>query len=130
MFSFEVDDSSTITTSELFDDANSGSIFVLPDSDCDPLIVAAAKVNTSPHIFSERQMRGPRWDTPKQLEIAKMDRLGAKIDLAADDPKIAHLKVVETMWTGRAKIKDDGSWLKDNARCVARGDLHRPSTMP
>jgi hypothetical protein len=53
-----------------------------------------------------------------------MDRLGAKIDVAADDPKIAHLKVVETMWTGRAKIKDDGSWTKDNARCVARGDLH------
>ena len=97
---------------------------MLPNSDCDPLIVAAAKAKTSPHIFSERQMRGPRWDTPKQLEIAKMDRLGAKIDVAADDPKIAHLKVVETMWTGRAKIKEDGSWLKDNARCVARGDLH------
>ena len=124
MFSFEGDDSSTVTTDELFDDANSGSIFVLPNSDCDPLIVAAAKAKTSPHIFSERQMRGPRWDTPKQLEIAKMDRLGAKIDVAADDPKIAHLKVVETMWTGRAKIKEDGSWLKDNARCVARGDLH------
>ena len=70
-------------------------------------------------------MCGPRWDTPKQLEIAKMDRLGAKIDVAADDPRIAHLKVVETMWTGREKINDDGTWVKDNARCVARGDLHR-----
>eukprot|EP00966_Prymnesium_polylepis_P228889 5296767-Prymnesium_polylepis.1 len=53
-----------------------------------------------------------------------MDRLSAKIDVAADDPRIAHLRPVETMWTGRAKIDAQGNILKDNARCVARGDLH------
>eukprot|EP00966_Prymnesium_polylepis_P190263 4408586-Prymnesium_polylepis.1 len=79
--------------------------------------MAAAKAKTSPHIFSERQMRGPRWDTPKQLEIAKMNRLNAKIDIAADDPRIAHLRPVETMWTGREKIDSKGNVVKDNARC-------------
>ena len=34
------------------------------------------------------------------------------------------MKVVETMWTGREKINDDGSHKSDHARCVARGDLH------
>eukprot|EP00966_Prymnesium_polylepis_P103964 2407590-Prymnesium_polylepis.1 len=28
------------------------------------------------------------------------------------------------MWTGRAKIDAQGNVIKDNARCVARGDLH------
>eukprot|EP00966_Prymnesium_polylepis_P027914 645149-Prymnesium_polylepis.1 len=28
------------------------------------------------------------------------------------------------MWTGRAKIDAQGNIIKDNARCVARGDLH------
>eukprot|EP00966_Prymnesium_polylepis_P131355 3038398-Prymnesium_polylepis.1 len=59
-------------------------MFSSPGFECDPTIIAAAKAKTSPHIFSERQMRGPRWDTPKQLEIAKMDRLNAKIDVAAE----------------------------------------------
>ena len=70
-------------------------------------------------------MRGPRWDTPKQLEIAKMDRLGAKIDVAADDPRIAHLKPVETMWTGRVKRNADRSVDKRKGRAVLRGDLHK-----
>ena len=113
-----------IPVEDIFDKKHEATLFSVPKDDLDPLIVAAAKVNTSPHIFSERQMSGPRWDTPKQLEIAKMDRLGSKIDVAADDPRIAHLKVVETMWTGRAKIDDLGNITKDNARCVARGDLH------
>ena len=108
----------------MFDACYDGNLFMVAKNDSDPLIIAAAKANTSPHIFTERQMRGPRWDTPKQLEIAKMERLNAKIDVAADDPRIAGMKVVETMWTGRAKMNDDGSHQKDNARCVARGDLH------
>eukprot|EP00966_Prymnesium_polylepis_P191092 4428653-Prymnesium_polylepis.1 len=53
-----------------------------------------------------------------------MDRLNAKIDVAADDPRIKGMKPVETMWTGRAKIDGEGNPVKDNARCVARGDLH------
>jgi hypothetical protein len=112
------------THDEMFDEKYDGMLFSAPVHDCDPTIIAAAKANTSLHIFSERQMRGPRWDTPKQLEIAKMDRLNAKIDIAADDPRIAHMKVVETMWTGREKIDTNGKVVKDNARCVARGDLH------
>eukprot|EP00966_Prymnesium_polylepis_P050166 1161315-Prymnesium_polylepis.1 len=73
-------DASLSTYDEMFDENTDGIIFSAPAFDCDPTIVAAAKAKTSPHIFSERQMRGSRWDTPKQLEIAKMDRLGAKID--------------------------------------------------
>eukprot|EP00966_Prymnesium_polylepis_P191053 4427634-Prymnesium_polylepis.2 len=112
------------TFDEMFDEAHDGVMFSSPGLECDPTTIAAAKAKTSPHIISERQMRGPRWDTPKQLEIAKMDRLNAKIDVAADDPHIAHLRPVETMWTGRAKINDKGEIIKDNARCMARGDLH------
>ena len=115
---------SLCTFDEMFDESHDGVIFSTPNLGCDPTIIAAAKAKTSPHIFSERQMRGPRWDTPKQLEIAKMDRLNAKIDIAADDSRIAHLRPVETMWTGREKIDSKGNIVKDNARCVARGDLH------
>jgi hypothetical protein len=112
-------DATLSTYDEMFDEKYDGIIFSAPAFDCDPTIVAAAKAKTSPHIFSERQMRGARWDTPKQLEIAKMDRLGAKVDVAADDPRIAHLRPVETMWAGRAKIDAQGNVIKDNARCVA-----------
>ena len=115
---------SLCTFDEMFDEAHDGVLFSTSNLGCDPTIIAAAKAKTSPHIFSERQMRGPRWDTPKQLEIAKMDRLNAKIDIAADDPRIARLRPVETMWTGREKIDSKGIIVKDNARCVARGDLH------
>eukprot|EP00966_Prymnesium_polylepis_P224161 5185801-Prymnesium_polylepis.1 len=52
-----------------------------------------------------------------------MDRLNAKIDIAADDSRIAHLRPVETMWTGRENIDSKGNIVKDNAS-VARGDLH------
>ena len=31
-------------------------------------------------------MSGPEWDEPKQLEIAKFERLKAKCDIAADEP--------------------------------------------
>ena len=121
----EPDGRPLMTFDEMFDEKYDGTIFAAPSlGECDPTIIAAAKASTSPHIFTERQMRGPRWDTPKQLEIAKMVRLDAKIDVAADDPRIAHLEVVDTMWTGRSKINDKGEIIKDNARCVARGDLH------
>eukprot|EP00966_Prymnesium_polylepis_P327772 7383610-Prymnesium_polylepis.2 len=83
---------SLCTFDEVFDEAHDGTMFSTSNLGCDPTIIAAAKAKTSPHIFSERQMRGPRWDTPKQLEVAKMDRLNAKVDIAADDPRIAHLR--------------------------------------
>ena len=69
-------------------------------------------------------MSGSEWDEPKQLEIAKFRKLDAMREVAADDPTVKHLKVVESMWTGRRKRSDDGVTKKLNARCVARGDLH------
>jgi hypothetical protein len=90
----------------------------------DEEIAAAVKAKSSPDDFTERQMRGAEWDEPKMSEINKMKRLGAKVDVAADDPKVAHLKPVETMWVGRRKLKSDGALLKLNARCVLRGDIH------
>jgi hypothetical protein len=87
-------------------------------------IAAAAKVKSSPDTYTEREMSGSEWDEPKQLEIAKFRKLDAKREVAADDPTIKHLKVVESMWTGRRKRSDDGVTKKLNARCVARGNLH------
>jgi hypothetical protein len=84
-----------------------------------------SKAKSAPDIFSERQMRGPEWDTPKQMEIAKIERLNAKIDVCADDPSILGKQICEMLWTGRRKRKADGSVEKDNARCCARGDLDK-----
>ena len=81
-------------------------------------------MKSSPDTYTEREMSGPEWDEPKQLEIAKFRKLDAMREVAADDPTIKHLKVVESMWTGRRKRNDDGLTKKLNARCVARGDLH------
>ena len=119
-----LDHEPSVTLEDMFADKYCGTVFSTSLTDCDPVIAAAAKTKSSPHIFSERQMTAARWDTPKQMEIAKMERLNAKIDVAADDPSIKGMKVVETMWTGREKINDDGSHKSDHARCVARGDLH------
>ena len=88
-------------------------------------LFALSKARSSPDIYSERQMKGPEWDTPKQLEIAKIERLNAKTDVAADDPSIADMQVCEFLWTGRCKRNPDGSVSKYNARCCARGDLDR-----
>eukprot|EP00966_Prymnesium_polylepis_P127705 2952748-Prymnesium_polylepis.1 len=67
-------------------------------------------------------MRGARWDEPKQLEIAKIKKMQAKIDVCADDASIKGIPVIDMMWTGRCKRNPDGTVLKDNARCVACGD--------
>eukprot|EP00966_Prymnesium_polylepis_P135474 3131545-Prymnesium_polylepis.1 len=80
----------------------------------------ASKAKSSPDIFTERQMRGARWDEPKQLEINKIKKMQAKIDICADDPSIKGIPVIDMMWTGRRKRNPDGTVLKDNARCVAR----------
>ena len=70
-------------------------------------------------------MSGPEWDTPKQLEVAKINRLNAKTDIAADDPSIKGMQVCEFTWVGRHKRNPDGSTLKMNARAAGRGDLDK-----
>ena len=109
---------------DIFDCEHDDVLFSLPDNSIDCSITAAAKVKSSPDTYTEREMSGTEWDEPKQLEIAKFKRLGAKRDVAADAPEVKHLRPVESMWTGRRKRNDDGSTIKLNARCVARGDLH------
>jgi hypothetical protein len=42
-------------------------------------------------------MSGSEWDEPKQLEIAKFRKLDAMREVAADDPTIKYLEVVESM---------------------------------
>ena len=110
------------THNSLFEDENSGHVFSYASS-MPPLIAGAAKGKSSPLDYNERQMTGPEWDTPKQLEIAKLESMNAITEIAADDPSISHMKAIPTMWTGRKKLKADLSLKKLNARCVERGDI-------
>ena len=41
---------------------------------------------------SKGEMTGKEWDEPKQLEVAKFERLNAKRDVAADDPAVQYLE--------------------------------------
>ena len=110
---------------DIFNDEFSGCMLQSTDPMFGSELFAVSKAKTSPDIFSERQMRGPEWDTPKQMEIAKIKRLEAKRDVLADDPSIKGMQVCEMLWTGRCKRNPDGSINKKNARCCARGDLDK-----
>lgn len=106
----------------LFDPGNSGRFHVLDTA------LAAKKLGkkkSSPDDYNERQMRGQEWDTPKQMEIAKIRQLQAMTPVAADDPTVKGMPVCETMWAGRAKRDGQGEIRKYNARCVCRGDLQK-----
>ena len=116
---------SYVKPSDLFDEAYSGCLLQSGDVLLGNEMFALSKMKTSPDIFSERQMRDARWDTPKQLEVAKIERLEAKSDVAADDPKVLGMPICEMMWTGRCKRNPDGTVLKLNARSVGRGDLDK-----
>ena len=109
---------------DIFGDAYSGHLMSAPGGQHLDLALLSQK-KSSPDIFTEREMRGPRWDTPKQLEIDKMRRLNAFDQVAADDPSIAGLPVGQTCWSGRCKRGDQGQVIKDNARCCHRGDLDK-----
>ena len=109
---------------DIFDPKYDGLLFSLPDASLDMSITAAAKVKSSPDTYTEREMAGPEWDEPKMLERDKFRKMDAMREVAADDPSVKHLKPVESMWTGRRKRNDDGTIKKNNARLVARGDLH------
>ena len=100
------------TSQYLFDDAFAGCLCETDDVGYGSDIVAVSKAEKAPDIYTERQMRHPEWDTPKQLEIAKIERLGAKRDVAADDPSIKGMPVGEMCWAGRCKRNADGSVLK------------------
>ena len=121
----DLSDTGSVPLTDIFDDQNSGRLFLCNDTGFGTDIFALSKAKTAPDIFSERQMRGPDWDTPKQMEVAKIERLEAKMDIAADDPKVKGMPVCEMLWTGRCKRNPDGSIDKMNARCCARGDLDK-----
>ena len=53
-------------------------------------LVLLSNQRTSPDIYSERQMKGPEWDEPKQIEINKLKHMFTTA--AADDLKVGHLK--------------------------------------
>ncbi len=69
-------------------------------------------------------MTGPQWDEPKALEVQSiLYKLGAAEEVPADDPRVASMRVVDTMWTGRCKRGPNGEVTQLRARCVMRGDL-------
>ena len=118
-----------LTMDEIFEDQHSGSLLLcagslLNSTDTAELFMLA-KAKSSPDDYNERQMSGPEWDTPKQLEVAKINRLNAKTDICADDPSIKGMPVCEFTWVGRHKRNPDGSTLKMNARAAGRGDLDK-----
>ena len=76
-------------------------------------------------------MKGREWDEPKQVEMSKLERLGAMTPIVADDPIIKSFenrtpgwRPVDTMWAGRIKYNADLTIDKYSARCVLRGDIH------
>ena len=117
-----------VTVDEMFEAAQDGCLFHLNTDVRFDEVFALSKSRSAPDIYSERQMRGPEWDTAKQNEIAKIERLGAKQDVCADDPAIAGMPICEMTWAGRDKRNPDGSLLKRNARCCGRGDLDKMLT--
>ena len=110
---------------DIFDESLSGCLLTSEHPDHGGEVFALSKTRTAPDTYSERQMRGPEWDEPKSLEHAKIRRLEAKRDICADDPLIKGWQVCEMVWAGRVKRRPDGSVLKYNARCCARGDLDK-----
>ena len=110
---------------DIFDERESGNLFQSHDAHFGNELFALSKAKSSPDIFSERQMKGAEWDTPKELELAKIKRLNAVEEIAADDPSIKGMQICQFTWTGRRKRNPDGTILKDNARLCSRGDLDK-----
>ena len=113
-----------VPATSIFADEYDGHLMVSACDDIGPELVYLSKVKTAPDIKTERQMRGPEWDEPKSLEVASVKRLARVTELPEDDPSIAHLKPVNTMWTGRDKRDAEGNLTKRKARAVLRGDQH------
>ena len=114
-----------VSWDDVFEDSYDGYVLAVHNSDVFLAISAVAKAKTSPDIYGERQMLGPEWDEPKQIEVSTLRNMGAFESIAADDPKVKGWRVVDTMWTGRVKRKADRSVDKRKGRAVLRGDLHK-----
>ena len=102
---------------EMFEDEMDGTAFYIPEDDMGSLMMVS-KAKTAPDIYGEREMTGPEWDEPKDIEVAALYRTGAVHEILANDPKIKGWKVVDTMWTGRAKRNADRSIKQLKGRAV------------
>ena len=96
----------------MFADELDGRLFSLSPGAIDADLVCVAKQKTAPDIFTERAMRGPEWDTSKQLEVENIKvNAGVRV-VAEDDPSIKHMRPVPTMWTGRTKRNAAGEIIQ------------------
>ena len=114
-----------VGSEDMFDDKYDGFFFFVHAVTSFLIIASVAKAKTSPDIYGEREMRGPEWDEAKMVEVDTLRKMGAFLEIAADDPKIKGWRVVDTMWTGRVKRKADRTVDKRKGRAVLRGDLHK-----
>ena len=108
---------------DIFDPILDGALLSAEFGDVMPDLSFVSKGQSSPNIFSERQMTGQQWDEPKQIQIGKLLKLDAMTKIAADDKRIKGIAVVPTMWVGRRKVFADGT-DELSGRCVCRGDIH------
>ena len=64
-------------------------------------VVSVTKTRANPNMLTERQMTGPNWDKPKILEVQLiLYKPCAAEKVPADNPGVASMRVVNTMWTG------------------------------
>lgn len=92
----------------------------------DPDLMAVAKAKSSPDVYTERQMSGPEWDEPKQLEVAKFDKLEAKSDILADDPSIKGMHICDST-CGPVKINVTTKATSSSAMLAACNAATKPS---
>ena len=70
---------------EMFEDEMDGTAFYIPEDDMGSLMMVS-KAKTAPDIYGEREMTGPEWDEPKDIEVAALYRTGAVHEILANDP--------------------------------------------
>mgnify|MGYP003941231743 CR=1 FL=1 len=131
-------ESAPVPLDQIFDKVHDHSMISVPDDALGAKVFAdgtvsylsafgdlalLAKKRTSPDIYAEKEMKGAEWDEPKQIEINKLEKMFEKV--TADDPRVSHLKPVDTMWTGRDKRAADRTICEKKGRCVLRGDKHQ-----
>ena len=78
-----------------------------------------SKAKTAPDIYGEREMKGPEWDEPKDVEVAALYRTGAVQEILATDPKIKGWKVVDTAGVLRAHAAVGNHVLEARAQRAA-----------
>ena len=84
-------------------------------------VMAAA--GTNPDILSASQMHrlmnDEAWTRSRMREYAAIERAELKDNVAADDPRIAGVEVLDTMMVGRIKRNEDGTVADLKSRLVA-----------